>query len=481
MNDCFEFALSLRPSEWRLRGKGVRPINISLLRSEEESNGQKHIGHQIRDLFGGSPVKLFLGLLVVVFATTLCVQAQQPVSPWLSEADQTRLEALRKSGLEALYNIDYDKAYRDFKQIADLYPNHPAGPQLLAARLWIKTLYESRRLQSSLYNSESFYTNGDDKVDPKLVDEFRSLTREAKRLSEARLKVDPKDIEALDFRANTEGLKASFEEAVERRHYAALRDGNDAVEHQREILKLDPKRIDAQLTIGLYEYVVGSLPLPIKLIAGVTGYRGSKKKGLAMLEQVAKEGHWAQDDAKTVLVLLYTREKRFEDVLTITRELSAKYPRNYLFRLETADALVSIAEVKRKNKDIAGAVQAEKEAFATFDELLRDRNVRDAAIRALDLIHFKYGEVLLTAGQNDRAAKEFITTTKVDSAEPGLVTMAHLFAGRAYDVSGKRDEAVAQYKEVLTRPNVYDAHEEARRGLKQAYQPLQFALREVEQ
>jgi len=59
--------------------------------------------------------------------------------------------------------------------------------------------------------------------------------------------------------------------------------------------------------------------------------------------------------------------------------------------------------------------------------------------------------------------------------------MAHLFAGRAYDVSGKRDEAVAQYKEVLTRPNVYDAHEEARRGLKQAYQPLQFALREVEQ
>src|SRR6185369_13235394 len=183
-------------------------------------------------------VKLFLGLLVVVFATTLCVQAQQPVSPWLSEADQTRLEALRKGGLEALYNIDYDKAYRDFKQIADLYPNHPAGPQLLAARLWIKTLYESRRLQSSLYNSESFYTNGvDDQVDPKIVDEFRGLTREAKRLAEARLKQDPKSIEALDFLANTEGLKAAFEEAVERRHFAALRDGNDAVDHHRQILK----------------------------------------------------------------------------------------------------------------------------------------------------------------------------------------------------------------------------------------------------
>ena len=36
-------------------------------------------------------------------------------------------------------------------------------------------------------------------------------------------------------------------------------------------------------------------------------------------------------------------------------------------------------------------------------------------------------------------------------------------------MAGKRDEALAQYKEVLSRPNVYDAHEEAKRGMKQAY------------
>jgi predicted Zn-dependent protease len=321
----------------------------------------------------------------------------------------------------------------------------------------------------SLYSSESFYTNGDDKVVPKIVTEFRNLTREARRLAVAKLKQEPKNIEALDFLANTEGLKASFEEAVERRHFAALRDGNDAVDHHREVLKLDPKYIDAQITIGLYEYVVGSLPLPVKILAGATGYRGSKKRGLAMLEQVAKEGRWSQDDAKTVLILLYTREKRYADVLTLTRELSAKYPRNYLLRLETADALVSLAGVKRKEKDLAGAVQAEKEAFATFDELLRDKNVRDSAARSLDLINFKYGEALLIAGYNERAAKAFLAATKVDRAEPGLITMAHLYAARSYDVAGKRDEALAQYKEVLARPNVYDAHDEAKRGLRQAY------------
>ena len=423
----------------------------------------------------------YLGMVLLLLATAFSADAQQPSSPWLTDAERTRFEELRRSGLDALYNIDYDKAERDFKEIVRLYPNHPGGYQLLAARVWIKTLYESRRLQVSLYSNESFYTNGDDKVDPKIVTEFRNLTREARRLAEAKLKQDPKNIEALDFLANTEGLKASFEEAVERRHFAALRDGNDAVDHHREVLKLDPKYVDAQITIGLYEYVVGSLPLPVKILAGATGFRGSKKRGLALLEQVAKEGHWSQDDAKTVLILLYTREKRFDDVLKFTRELSVKYPRNYLLRLETADALVSLAGVKRKAKDTAGAVQAEKEAFATFDEVLRDRNVRDTAARALDLIHFKYGEALLIAGYNERAAKEFLAATKVEHAEAGLITMAHLYAARSFDVAGKREEALAQYKEVLARPNVYDAHDEAKKGLRQAYKPEQFVKSDAEQ
>jgi tetratricopeptide (TPR) repeat protein len=410
-------------------------------------------------------VRFFSCLFVLLLSAPL-VSAQQP---WLTEAERARFEELRRSGLDALYNIDYDKAQRDFKEIVKLYPNHPGGYQLLAARVWIKTLYESRRLQASLYSSESFYSTGDDKVDPKIVTEFRNYTREAKRLAEAKLKQEPKNIEALDFLANTEGLKAAFEEGVERRHFAALRDGNDAVNHHREVLKLDPKYIDAQITIGLYEYVVGSLPLPVKLLAGATGYRGSKKRGLKLLEQVAHEGTWAKDDAKSVLIVLYTREKRFAEKVKLSRELSEKYPRNYLLRLETAEGLVSLAAQERTEKDVAGAAQAEKEAFATFDEMLRDRNVREAAGRALDLIHFKYGEALLTAGYHERAAKEFLAATRVERAEAGLVTMAHLYAARAFDVAGKRDEALAQYKEVLSRPNVYDAHEEAKRGMKHAY------------
>ncbi len=408
-------------------------------------------------------------IILVLLLVTVAVRAQLPQTNSPEATDKAKLDSLRRSGIEALYNLDYDKAQKDFKEIIRLYPTHPAGPQLLAARLWIKTLYESRRLQSSLYSSESFYSSGDDKVDPKIISEFRNLTREAKRLAEVRLKQNPKEIEALDWLAAIQGLKASFEEAVERRHFAALKDGDDAVDHHREVLQLDPTFIDAGLTVGLYEYVVGSLPLPIKVVAGITGFRGSKKKGLAMLERVSHEGSWSRDDAKTLLIVLYTREKRFTDALANARELTAKYPRNYLFRLEAADALVSQAEVERKNKNTEAAVKAEREAFATFDDLLHDRSVRDTVSRALDLVHFKYGEVLLTAGEGERAAKEFLAATKVERAEPTLVTMAHLYAARAYDLAGKRDDALSQYREVLTRPDIYAAHEEAKKGLRQPY------------
>ena len=418
---------------------------------------------------GGFILKKFVIAVALMIGAFPNSFAQQPNSTSLSEADFARFTALRRSGVEALYNLDYEKARQDFQEIVRLYPNHPGGPQLLAARVWAKTLYESRRLQSSLYNKESFYASGDDKVDPKIVEEFRSLTRQAKRLCDVRLKQNPKDIEALNFSAATSGLRASFEEAVERRHFAALRDGSDAVDRHREVLKLDPTYVDAKITIGLYEYVVGSLPLPIKLIAGVTGFRGSKKRGLALLEEVAQRGQWSQDDAKSLLILLYTREKRFADALALARELSGKYPRNYLLRLETADALVAVANVERKSKNLAAAAKAEQEAFETFDELLRDRAVRDTAARSMDLIHFKYGEVLLTAGQPERAAREFLAATRIEHGEPALVTMAYLYAARAFDLAGKRDAAMAQYKQVLTRPDVYDAHEAAKRGLRQPF------------
>ena len=406
-------------------------------------------------------------LLIYLVCGPSLAQAQQP---WLSETERTKFETLRLTGSEALFNLDYDTARKSFKEMAQAFPNYPGGPQFLADSLWIETLYQTRRLQSSLYGGDdTFYSTSDDKADPAVVDQFRTLTRQARLLTEARLKQYPHDTEALYFLGAIEGLKASFEEAVERRHFAALKDGSDAVDKHREVIKLDPNYHDAEITIGLYDFTVGSLPLPVKLIAGVVGFHGSKKRGLATLERVTREGHWIRDEAKTLLIVLYTREKRYAEAGAIARDLAAKYPRNYLYRLEAADALVSQAALERLANHSTATTATENEAFATFDSLLKDKNVRDTAARAFDLIHFKYGEALMTAGLYDRAAKEYLAAADVPGAQQGLATMAHLYAARALDLSGKRNDAVTQYRAVLARPNVYDAHDQAQSGLKEAF------------
>ncbi|MDX6446656.1 MAG: hypothetical protein QOH71_3730 [Blastocatellia bacterium] len=411
---------------------------------------------------------IYLAILFVLAVPSTAL-AQGAPAPWLSETERAKFETLRIVGSEALFNLDYETARKSFKEMAVAFPKYPAGPQFLADSLWIETLYQTRRLQSSLYgDDDTFYSTSDDKTDPATVQQFRDLTRQARQLAEARLKQYPRDVEALYFMGAIEGLKASFEEAVERRHFAALKDGSDAVDRHREVLRLDPTYHDAEITIGLYDFTVGSLPLPVKLIAGVAGFRGSKKRGLATLERVTKEGSWVRDEARTLLIVLYTREKKFAEAAAYAKELAAKYPRNYLYRLEAADALVSQAALERAaNK--SGTTTAENEAFATFDALLKDKAVRDTAARAFDLIHFKYGEALMTAGLYDRAAREFLAAAEVPGAQQGLGTMAHLYAARALDLAGKRNDAMTQYRSVLARPNVYDAHDQAQSGLKEAF------------
>jgi hypothetical protein len=377
--------------------------------------------------------------------------------------DQARFDRLRAEGFESLYGLDYDAAAAKFKEMARAFPDHPAGWQFQAASLWLKTLNGSRRLQSNLYNDDQFYEGEEDKTDPKIVAEFKELTRNAKLLAEARLRKNKKDVEALYYLGATQGLRAAFAGAVERRFMGALRDGKDAVDLHEHAVRLDPAFHDARLSIGMYDYIVGDLPRPVKLLVDVFGRGGSKKRGLATLEQVAREGRWAQDDARVMLIPLYKRERRFADAASAARALAAKYPTNHLFKLETADALVSqAAELRATNP--AEAERIERESFAVFESLLKERGT--PAARQADQIHFQYAEALSNAGRDEPAAREYLASAGAAGADAGLATMARLRAAQSYDLAGRRAEAVAQYKAVLARPDVYKSHEAAGRGLK---------------
>jgi tetratricopeptide (TPR) repeat protein len=304
-----------------------------------------------------------------------------------------KLDNLRADGYTALFNLDYTTARRNFQKMIDLAPDDPAGPESYAVSLWFEQLNRTWELKSTLYNDEP-ETNTKTKVDPRDVQEFRKWTRRTKQLAEARLRRDPRDVDALYFLGAAEGLEAAFTAGVEEKYMPALRTGSSAVDHHRKVLELSPKFYDAALTIGLQDYVIGSLSLPLRMIASTVGVHGSKKRGLSELEQVARDGQWARDMARVFLIDLYKREKRWDDAIATARDLSARYPRNYLFKLQLAEALVLKIMAERKSKVTKTDSSAEqREVFSIYDSLLHDKTLaaqttlvqarRNAAARVL--------------------------------------------------------------------------------------------------
>jgi len=376
-----------------------------------------------------------------------------------SSSTTSQLDELRAQGYEALYNLDYSTARKYFHEMIQAAPDNPVGAECLATSIWLQQLNEQWELKGSLYSNKSYAE--DDKPDQQPGIDFRGFIRQTKQLSQARLKRDPRDQEALYLLGAAEGLEAAYFAGIERKFMSALRSAQDSVEHHRALLKTAPNFHDAELTIGLYNYVVGDLPLPVKMLVSPMGVKGSKKRGLEALERVAREGHWARDLALVLLVDLYKREKRWSDSIKVTRDLVSRYPRNYLFKLQLADGLT-----RRSLSTSSSAEQDQAEVFKIFESLISNASKENSPN-----LYFRYGEALLLLGNSVSATKQFQIVVNSPNALPRLRTLSQLRLAQSLDLAGNRNEALSQYRIVLKSSSNKQVQDEARRGLREPYKP----------
>ncbi|MFL6212376.1 MAG: tetratricopeptide repeat protein [Blastocatellia bacterium] len=373
-----------------------------------------------------------------------------------ASANLAEFDRIRQEGNDALYNMDYAAARERYTQMTRLAPDHPAGYVYLANNLWLELLNQSRRLTTSTYTGGSFYEQDkdEDKVDPKRDREFSDLIKQAIAATQARLRSNPKDAEALYYQASAYGLRAGYDTTVKRSFVRAMGDANDSITIQKKVLKADPEYVDAYMSIGLYEYVIDSLPFGWRMLARVAGLKGSKSKGIEHLELVTQKGKYAADDARVLLIGLYTKEGKPERALDLISQLAAKYPRNYLFGIERATMLCRMDRTE--------------EGSRVYADLLKDTRI---AAQATDLIDYQWGESLAARGEHATAVERFNAVAHWPKSDEGLISMAHLRAGQSLDALGKRDEAVAEYQTVLKRGNVYDSHKQATQYVKKPYVP----------
>jgi tetratricopeptide (TPR) repeat protein len=246
-----------------------------------------------------------------------------------------RLQSLWDRASELFYSHEHDEAAALLRRAVALAPDDPTTHRYLANALWIQMLFERGALTVDHYlGSFSKASVALPKPPPELDAEFREHVARAIELSEQRVAARPRDAQAYYDLGASVGLRASYIATVEGKLLSGFKAARRAYDAHEKVLELDPSRKDAGLIVGTYRYIVSTLSLPVRLMAYVVGFGGGRERGIRMLEETAAAGGDSRTDALFGLILVYNREKRFDDALRVLQELRRLYPRNRLVLLE---------------------------------------------------------------------------------------------------------------------------------------------------
>jgi tetratricopeptide (TPR) repeat protein len=78
----------------------------------------------------------------------------------------------------------------------------------------------------------------------------------------------------------------------------------------------------------------------MRMMAYVAGFGGGRDRGIRMIEETSTAGNENRTDALFALVLVFNREKRYDDAMRVLKELRTVHPRNRLVLLEAGSTAV---------------------------------------------------------------------------------------------------------------------------------------------
>jgi tetratricopeptide (TPR) repeat protein len=280
--------------------------------------------------------------LTILFIAGTVVQAS---------AQTESAEALRRRSLQLVYEHQHDEAIALLRKAVALAPDEPAMHRTLALAIWLKMLFLRGAVTVDHYLGSFSRPRVDlRKPPPELVTEFGVAVQRAIDLAEKRSAARPKDAQARYDLGAAVGLQASYTASIEGKLLAGFRSARRAYTEHENVLELEPARKDAGVTVGTYRYIISTLSMPMRMMAYVAGFGGGKDRGIRMLEETAAAGGESGTDALFALVLLYNRERRYDDALRALEELRKLYPRNRLVVLEAGSTALRAGRYEQADK-----------------------------------------------------------------------------------------------------------------------------------
>jgi tetratricopeptide (TPR) repeat protein len=342
-------------------------------------------------------------------------------------------DELRKDAFILAYNLDHDPAMAALRKAITLEPENPASHRALASIIWLNILFRRGAVTVDHYLGSITRPKVDlSKPPPDLDAEFRTHVARAISLAEQRLRAKPNDPQAHYDLGAALGLEASYTATVDGKLMAGFRAARRCYDEHEKVLALDPARKDARLIVGTYRYVVSTLSFPMRLMAYVVGFGGGRAQGLRMVEQAASAESEAQTDARFALILLYNRERRYDDALRVIGELQRQFPRNRLVWLEAGSTALRAGR------------HAQAEALLTDGLGMLARDPRDKIPGEEALWKYKRGAARVGLGRRADALAD-LQVAASDAAQGWVRGRANLELGRLSSTTGDRDAARAAF------------------------------------
>ncbi|MGB7171179.1 MAG: hypothetical protein WA374_16500 [Acidobacteriaceae bacterium] len=362
-----------------------------------------------------------------------------------------------REAFQHFYSMDYDNALERFERIHREHPGDPMATDYVLNATLFRELNRLDLLDTTFYANDGFLTGKHTVVeDPAVRDRVRALADEVTDEANAELKADPNNADALFARGWSKAFVAIYDSLVERSFVAGLRSAMSARGDCDKVLQIDPHYVDAELVVGVYQYVVGSLPLGFKILVGVVGIRGSKGTGMALLRDDGERGVVTQVEARTSMMLFLRREAKYQPAIVIAHQMAEDYPHNYLFSLEEANL----------EKDAGDGMVAAH----TYQRLIETAQHSGYFPNAhMELAYFGLGDTLRGQKQYAAAVEAYRQGALQPTTSPELKRRCLLEAGKSYDLMHDHTQAVEQYEAVLQAGSDTAQGDAARKYMKSAY------------
>lgn len=251
---------------------------------------------------------------------------------------------------------------------------------------------------------------------------------------------EPSRAEAWFYLGAAYGMRAHLR-VIRLERLAAARDGRRIRSAFERALALDPGLADARFGVGLYRYLAGVVPAPIRLLAWLLMLPGGDcVKGLQEMIEARERGMLLGGEADFQLHWFYLwYENQPEKALALLQGLRARFPHNPVFSWRIAEVHDVYFHDRPASRDTYRALVDAAEGGRVAAPEIALARARLGLTEQLDALY-----------ESDRALDVLKVVIDSRPAAPyGALARAQYLFGQAQDRMGRRAPAVAAYRAAL--------------------------------